>query len=197
MDLVKLLSNRHNESFYGLPIIDPVYSQMCLSFIYFLNGTSNDIDLNLYVIQNKIKFNLIWTETTHNSPFWKKAYIDINTSSKFQIALQVLATNRMINNSNILNNLIAVDNFKIVYGYCVKANNKIIENNKFFLKTSPFTNSDGYIKQRLKRSDNDYVQDTCGGVYNLKFGKSLIIQNPGYPFSYEFNKKCVYLIKVI
>ena len=92
---------------------------------------------------------------------------------------------------------IAVDNFKIVYGYCIKENNKIIENNKFFLKTSPFTNSASYIKQRLKRSDNEYVQDTCGGVYNLKFGSSLIIQNPGYPFSYEFNKKCVYLIKVI
>ena len=214
MDLIKLLSNNtNNELFYGLPIINPMYSQMCLSFTYFVNGTTNDIDLNLYVIKNKIKFSLIWTETTRNSPFWKKAYIDINTSNNFQIALQVLVNN---NSFNILNNLIAVDSFKIVYGYCIKEkdsnnnnNNKI--DNRFFLKTSPpVIDAINYQhqKQHSKRSFNtpsiislsdigsSSSEETCGGIYNLKFGKSLILQSPGYPFSYAFNKKCVYLIKV-
>ena len=40
------------------------------------------------------------------------------------------------------------------------------------------------------------MQEACGGVYNLRFGQTIILQNPGYPLSYAINKKCVYLIKV-
>ena len=70
---------------YGLPVIMPIYSRMCLSFTYFLNGTLADFGLNMYIIQNETKLNLIWNETTRNSKYVliKKLILLSNTKNNF------------------------------------------------------------------------------------------------------------------
>ncbi len=48
---------------------------------------------------------------------------------------------------------------------------------------------------RRKRFDK-IKENGCGGVYNLRLGRTIIIKSPGYPKAYELNQKCTYLIKV-
>ena len=40
--------------------------------------------------------------------------------------------------------------------------------------------------------------DECGGVFDIKFGKALILESPGYLSGegYKLNQKCTFLIRV-
>lgn len=145
------LSTSNENALYALPKIFPLYSQMCLSFIYFLNGSTSSLDLKLYLIeQNSTNLNLIWHETSQYNALWKRAYVDLDSNDLFQIAIQVVNVKKQ----KLLEseNLIAVDNFKLTYGYCNLKNR--FNQNDLIIPDKITT------KNRTKRFYNDFFNSS-------------------------------------
>ena len=92
---------------------------------------------------------------------------------------------------------VGFDGLEITYGNCDQKELRELEEEDRKNNLRSFVPLSNYPLYRIKRSIDDSANPSeCGGVYNLRFGRTLVIESPGYPATYPNNQQCSFLIKV-
>jgi hypothetical protein len=95
---------------------------MCLSFIYLFSGSLfNEIRVLLVEEDNgKELLTYIWQKLSSYNTKWKKANINFSAKSQFRIVVEL--TNKDMRRHGHEKEIVAIDNLKISYGFCLKSN---------------------------------------------------------------------------
>ena len=125
------------KSFYGFPVVKPLYEKMCIRFQYLIKVFAH---VRVLMVKGRTNLKAIWHQTAESKNIlekqnfknhliflikigetWEEATIDVIETDSFQLVIEIYKIN---DQNSLSSNLIGFDAFEVLYGSCNKMKNK-------------------------------------------------------------------------